>query len=140
LLIIWDKLRTYARLLRKSCTATPYLRAISVREKAGDRSQICEGTVFRAATHCWKLAGSAHGLHRDSIAAILKIAAARTCRDTTNIAGRSAWAGMATQAALNGASERSIARTTRYRSRHVLRRYIRPGELFRDNAAASLGL
>jgi hypothetical protein len=103
-------------------------------------SQICEGTVFRAVTHCGTLAGSAHGLHRDSIAAILKIAAARAGRDTTNIAGRRARAGMATQAALNGSSERSIAKTTRHRSRRVLRRYIRPGELFRENASASLGL
>jgi hypothetical protein len=40
----------------------------------------------------------------------------------------------------NGSSERAIARTTRHRSRRVLRRYIRPGELFRENAAASLGI
>ena len=60
--------------------------------------------------------------------------------NATNIAGHSVRAGMATQAALNGSSERAIARTTRHRSRRVLRRYIRPGELFRENAAASLGL
>lgn len=45
-----------------------------------------------------------------------------------------------TQAALNGSSERIIARTTRHRSRRVLRRYIRPGEMFRENASAALGL
>jgi len=47
---------------------------------------------------------------------------------------------MATQAAMNGALERNIARTTRHKSRRVLRRYIRPGELFRENASACLGL
>jgi hypothetical protein len=60
--------------------------------------------------------------------------------NATNIAGHSVRAGMATQAALIGSSERSIARTTRHRSRRVLRRYIRPGEMFRENASASLGL
>jgi hypothetical protein len=60
--------------------------------------------------------------------------------NATNIAGHSFRAGLATQAALNGSSERTIARTTRHRSRHVLRRYIRPGEMFRENASESLGL
>jgi hypothetical protein len=91
-------------------------------------------------TPYWKLAGSGHRLHRDSIVAILKAAAARPGLDATNIAGHSVHAGMATPAALNGSSERAIAKTTRHRSRRVLRRYIRPGELFRENAAASLGL
>jgi hypothetical protein len=45
---------------------------------------------------------------------------------------------MATHAGLNGSSERSIAKTTRHRSRRVSRRYICPSELFRENA--SLGL
>jgi hypothetical protein len=42
--------------------------------------------------------------------------------------------------ALNGSSERAIAKTTQDRSRRVLLRYFRPGELFLKNAAASLGL
>lgn len=60
--------------------------------------------------------------------------------NATNIAGHGVRAGMATQAALNGSSERVIARTIRHRSRRILRRYIRPGEMFRENASASLGL
>jgi len=79
-------------------------------------------------------------MHRDSIAEILKTAATRAGINATNIAGHSVRAGMATQAALNGSSERAIAKTTRHKSRRVLRRYIRPGELFRENASASLGL
>ena len=62
----------------------------------------------------------------------------RAGMNATNIAGHSVALGMATQAALNGSSERAIARTTRHRSRRVLRRYIRPGEMFRENASASL--
>ena len=103
-------------------------------------AQIREGTVFRAVTRHGKLARSARGLHRDSIAAIYKTAAGRAGINATNIAGHSVRAGMATQVALNGSSERAIAKTTRHRSRRVLRRYIRPGELFRENASASLGL
>jgi site-specific recombinase XerD len=101
-------------------------------------ANVAQGAVFRGVDRHNHVA--ARGLHRDSIAAIFKVAAARAGIDATNIAGHSVRAGMATQAALNGSSERAIAKTTRHRSRRVLRRYIRPGELFRENASASLGL
>ena len=101
-------------------------------------AKFTSGAVFRAADRHNKIA--ADGLHRDSIAEIFKTAAARAGINATNIAGHSVRAGTATQAALNGSSERAIAKTTRHRSRRVLRRYIRPGELFRENASASLGL
>ena len=101
-------------------------------------ANVTSGAVFRAVNRHNKVA--ANGLHRDSIAEILKTAATRAGINATNIAGHSVRAGMATQAALNGSSESAIAKTTRHRSRRVLRRYIRPGELFRENAAASLGL
>jgi integrase len=101
-------------------------------------SKVTQGAVFRAVDRYNKVAAT--GLHRDSIAEIFKTAASRSGMNVTNIAGHSVRAGMATQAALNGSSERAIARTTRHRSRRVLRRYIRPGEMFRENASASLGL
>lgn len=101
-------------------------------------ANVVEGPVFRGVDRHSNVAAT--GLHRDSIAAIFKTAAARAGMDATNIAGHSVRAGMATQAAMNGTSERAIAKTTRHRSRRVLRRYIRSGELFRENAAASLGL
>jgi site-specific recombinase XerD len=101
-------------------------------------ANVTQGAVFRAVDRHGHVAAT--GLHRDSIAAILKTAASRAGLDATNIAGHSVRAGMATQAALNGSSERAIAKTARHRSRRVLRRYIRPGELFRENASASLGL
>lgn len=101
-------------------------------------ANVTDGPVFRGVDRHGHVASA--GLHRDSIAAIFKTAAARAGMNATNIAGHSVRAGMATQAALNGSSERAIARTTRHRSRRVLRRYIRPGELFRENASASLGL
>jgi len=101
-------------------------------------ANVTEGAVFRGVDRHGHVATT--GLHRDSIAAIFKTAASRAGMNATNIAGHSVRAGMATQAALNGSSERAIARTTRHRSRRVLRRYIRPGEMFRENASASLGL
>jgi len=57
-------------------------------------------------------------LHRDSVAAIFKTAATRAGINATNIAGHSVRVGMATQAALNGSSERAIARTTRFAELH----------------------
>jgi integrase len=43
-------------------------------------------------------------------------------------------------AARNGASEASIMRQTGHRSVEMVRRYIREGSLFHDNAGAKLGL
>ena len=101
-------------------------------------AKVKEGAVFRGVDRHGHV--SSTGLHRDSIAANFKTAASRAGMNATNIAGHSVRAGMATQAALNGSSERAIAKTTRHRSRRVLRRYIRPGEMFRENASAALGL
>ena len=39
----------------------------------------------------------------------------------------------------NGASERSIMKQTGHKSVQMVRRYIREGELFSDNAAGKLG-
>jgi integrase len=101
-------------------------------------AKVKEGAVFRGVDRHGRVAST--GLHRDSIAEIFKTAAGRAGMDATNIAGHSVRAGMATQAALNGSSVRAIAKTTRHKSSRVLRRYIRPGELFQENASASLGL
>src|SRR5579883_2797225 len=55
-------------------------------------------------------------------------------------AGHSLRAGLATAAAMGGASERSIMNQTGHRSLATLRRYIREGSLFLENAAAKTGL
>jgi hypothetical protein len=47
---------------------------------------------------------------------------------------------MATQAALNGAKELEIARTTGHHSEAMVRRYIRAADPFRAIAATQLGL
>ena len=57
-----------------------------------------------------------------------------------DFAGHSLRAGLATSAAASGKSEHAIMNQTGHRSLPTLRRYIREGNLFRDNAADGLGL
>ena len=47
---------------------------------------------------------------------------------------------LVTQAAMSGVSERAIQEQSGHKSLLVLRRYIRDGSLFRENAAAKVGL
>jgi hypothetical protein len=53
---------------------------------------------------------------------------------------RLARAGLATSAAAAGASERAIMAQTGHKSLPMVRSYIRDGSLFRENAAATVGL
>ena len=55
-------------------------------------------------------------------------------------AGHSLRSGCATQAAVEGAQERAIIRQRRWRSAATVRRYIRTGDLWQENASAWLGL
>jgi hypothetical protein len=48
--------------------------------------------------------------------------------------------GLATAAAAAGAGDRSIQKRTGHKSRAMLDRYIRSAELFKDNAAGTVGL
>ena len=58
----------------------------------------------------------------------------------SDFAGHSLRSGLATSASMAGASERSIMNQTGHRSEKMLRRYIRDGSLFRENAVAVVGL
>jgi site-specific recombinase XerD len=75
-----------------------------------------------------------------SIANLVKAAAKAAGLDAARYAGHSLRAGLATSAAAAGASERAIMAQTGHRSVNMVRRYIRSGELFRENAAAVVGL
>jgi mevalonate pyrophosphate decarboxylase len=48
-------------------------------------------------------------------------------------------AGLATSAASAGASARAIMRQTRHKSEAMVQRYIREGNLFHQNASATVG-
>jgi integrase len=56
------------------------------------------------------------------------------------VAGHSLRAGLATSAASAGVPERVIAEQTGHRGTAMLRRYVREGSLFRENAASAVGL
>lgn len=67
-------------------------------------------------------------------------AVARAGLDPRPYSAHSLRAGLATSAAEAGVSERAIMNQTGHRSLAVARGYIRSGSLFRDNAAAQVGL
>ena len=79
-------------------------------------------------------------LSAQGIAQIVQRAAKRIGLDPGEFAGHSLRAGFATEAAAQGASERAIMRQTGHRSVEMVRRYIRDGDRYRDNAATYLGL
>lgn len=79
-------------------------------------------------------------LSDEALALVVKRAAETVGLDPRHYAGHSLRAGLATSAAAVGVSERAIMRQTGHTSERMVRRYIRDGSLFRDNAAAVVGL
>lgn len=75
-----------------------------------------------------------------SVANIIKRMAESIGADPAQYAGHSLRAGFATSSAAAGANERDIMRQTGHKSVVTVRRYIRDGEIFRENAASRLGL
>ena len=73
-------------------------------------------------------------------ALILKRHADRIGFDASEVTGHSLRAGLATSAAAVGVPERVIALQTGHKGTAMLRRYIREGSLFRENAASAVGL
>ena len=103
-----------------------------------DRAGIREGPDFRSVVRYGHVAR--RGLHKDSIGKLLKRAAARAGMNVDPLGGHSLRAGCVTQAAMNGVREFIIMRQTGHKTVATLRRYIRSGEIFRENAAAGLGI
>jgi len=79
-------------------------------------------------------------LSAGAVADIVKRYVEATGLDANDFAGHSLRSGLATSAAMAGASERSIMNQTGHRSVNTVRRYIRDGSLFRENAVAVVGL
>ena len=103
-----------------------------------DRAAIREGPVFRSVGRYGHV--SRRGLHSDSIGKLLKRAAGRAGLKVEELGGHLLHAGCVTQAAMNGVREFVIMRQTGHKTIATLRRYIRAGEIFRENAAAGLGI
>jgi integrase len=79
------------------------------------------------------------GAH-NSIGTIVKRALLRAGYSPEPFAGHSLRSGHVTQGAMNGVREIVIMKQTGHRSLATLRKYIRHGEIFKQNSAASLGL
>lgn len=79
-------------------------------------------------------------LSAQSVALIIKRYASAAGFAEEDFAGHSLRAGFATSAAATGAGERKIMQQTGHRSTEMVRRYIRDGELFRDNPLDLIGL
>ncbi len=103
-----------------------------------DMSAITDGPVFRPINRHGQIRSARLG--DKAVALVVKRAAAAVGLDPDKYAGHSLRAGLATAAAAAGAQERDIMRQTGHRSVQMVRRYIRAGELFHDNAAAIAGL
>jgi site-specific recombinase XerD len=103
-----------------------------------EQAGITSGPLFRALDRFGVVSDKA--LHPDSVGYLVKRAAGRAGFETAEYAGHSLRAGLATQAAMNGATELAIMKQTGHRSLATVRKYIREGSLFRDNAATKLGL
>ncbi|MGH7732529.1 MAG: site-specific integrase, partial [Gemmatimonadales bacterium] len=103
-----------------------------------EAASITVGPLFRPVDRHGNVAPTA--LSGLAVALIVKGRAEEAGLDPEDFSGHSLRAGLATSAAAAGVPERIIAATTRHKSMTVLRRYIREGDLFRENAAAAVGL
>ncbi len=101
-------------------------------------SGITGGALFRSITRQGRMRPGR--LSAYAVALVVKRCAAAVGLDASRYSGHSLRAGLATAAAIAGASERSIMNQTGHRSTSMVRRYIRDGSLFRENAAAVVGL
>ncbi len=79
-------------------------------------------------------------LHPSAVNRIVQRSVAATGVSPAGYSAHSLRAGLATAAAAAGVSERAIMAQTGHRSLTVARGYIREGSLFRENAAAQVGL
>ncbi|MBX9579627.1 MAG: site-specific integrase [Gemmataceae bacterium] len=103
-----------------------------------DLSGVDEGPLFRSVNKHGQV--SEHRLSDRAVAEVVKRSLVRAGRTARRYAGHSLRAGLITQAAMAGVPERAIQDQSGHRSLAVLRRYVRDGSLFRENAAAKVGL
>ena len=103
-----------------------------------EQSGIVEGPLFRPINRHGKMASMR--LSGNAVAEIVKKYVGAVGLDANLFAGHSLRSGLATSAAMSGASERAIMNQTGHRSVITVRKYIRDGSLFRENAAAVVGL
>ena len=101
-------------------------------------AKIQDGSLFRPVDRHGNLKPGR--LSDKAVALVVKRSAAAAGLDAASYSGHSLRAGLATSAAAAGVSERAIMAQTGHKSVTMVRRYIRDGSLFRENAAAGVGL
>jgi len=106
------------------------------REAAGE--VLADGPAFRPVDRWGRL--GAERLSDRAVSLVVKRRGESAGLDAAELSGHSLRAGLATSAAAAGASERAIMAQTGHKSLPVVRRYIRSGSLFTENAAAAAGL
>jgi integrase len=99
---------------------------------------ITSGPIFRPLDR-WNHVGK-HALSSLGVARAVNRALTAIEVDTAEYSGHSRRAGLVTSAAMAGVSERVIMQRTGHKNAAMLRRYIREGSLFRENAASAVGL
>jgi integrase len=114
--------------------ATCPVRALEAWQSA---ARIVSGPLFRSVNRHGQVLGRLSG---EAVAIVVKRYVAKLGYNPADFAGHSLRAGLATSAAAAGKSERAIMNQTGHRSLTTVRRYIRDGDLFRENAAGNLGL
>lgn len=117
-----------------SHAATCPVRALRAWREA---SGVTDGAVFRSVDrhgHVGQRLGGAE------VGRVVKRSAARAGLDAARYSGHSLRAGLATSAARAGRSDRAIMRQGRWSSRAMVDRYVREADLWRENAAAGIGL
>ncbi|SFV09306.1 site-specific integrase [Alicyclobacillus macrosporangiidus] len=103
-----------------------------------EAAQLTSGPLFRRVTKNREIGD--HALSDKTVARLVKKYCEYIGLDPRKYAGHSLRAGLATSAAMAGVSERAIMAQTGHRSVMMVRRYIRDGNVFRENAAARIGL
>ncbi|MHB9134226.1 MAG: site-specific integrase [Armatimonadota bacterium] len=98
---------------------------------------ILSGSLFRGVNRHEQVLDR---LSDKGVARAVKRAALGAGLDPARYSGHSLRAGLATSAAAAGVEERVIMKQTGHRSERTVRRYIRDGSLFRENAAKQVGL
>lgn len=96
------------------------------------------GPVFRSVNRHGHIGAGA--ITPQSVALVVKRAAAAAGLDPAKYSGHSLRAGFVTQGALNGATEANIMRQTGHTSNATVKGYIRIANIFRDNVSGMLGL
>ena len=99
-------------------------------------SRITEGPIFRTVDRHGRILPAR--LSGEAVLLVVRKYAEQLGLDPQRFGGHSLRSGLATSAAIAGKSERSIMAQTRHRSTGMVRRYIRDGSLFRENAMSGL--